>query len=86
VDPPSASANRYQSNLATIRGDLGGVATLIKPYHGTACYRTMIRLSETVNGIRRNPHIVAAEILRSTPVGSQCAQIIGTPSKQAPAW
>jgi hypothetical protein len=35
----------------------------VKPYHGTACYRAMIKISRAVNRAGRNPDAVGAEIL-----------------------
>ncbi len=43
--------------------DLGDFASRPKPYHGTACYRAMIVIGNTVNGTGRDPHAVADEIL-----------------------
>ncbi len=42
----------------------GDFATREKPYHGTACYRALMRLHEEVNRTQRNPGEVAREILR----------------------
>lgn len=42
--------------------DLGDFVGRVKPYHGTACYRAMSRISGTVNRTGRNPRVVAAEI------------------------
>ncbi len=43
--------------------DLGNFAARVKPYHGTACYRAMIRIGKAVNRAGRDPGAVAAEIL-----------------------
>lgn len=42
--------------------DLGGFAARVKPYHGTRCYRAMIRISATVNRTGKDPRVVAAEL------------------------
>ncbi len=43
--------------------DLGDYAARVKPYHGTACYRAMIKIGTAVNRAGRDPVAVAAEIL-----------------------
>ncbi len=43
--------------------DLGDFAARVKPYHGTACYRAMIKIKRAVNRTGRDPSAVAAEIL-----------------------
>jgi hypothetical protein len=43
--------------------DLGDFAARVKPYHGTACYRAMIRIGRAVNRAGRDPDAVGAEIL-----------------------
>ena len=43
--------------------DLGDFSARTKPYHGTACYRALIRISDTVNRTGRDPRGVAAEVL-----------------------
>ena len=43
--------------------DFGRFDERPKPYHGTDCYRAMIRMSDTVNRTGRDPHDVATEVL-----------------------
>jgi hypothetical protein len=47
---------------ACIVTDLGDFAARVKPYHGTACYRALIKIGRTVNRTGRDPSAVAAEI------------------------
>ena len=48
---------------ACVVTDLGDFAARVKPYHGTACYRAMIKIERAVNRTGRHPSEVADEIL-----------------------
>ena len=48
---------------ACVVADLGAFAARVKPYHGTACYRSMIAIGAEVNRTGRDPRAVAAEML-----------------------
>ena len=47
--------------------ELGEFSVREKPYHRSACYRALLRISRTVNRTGRSPREVAAEIPRPNP-------------------